>query len=148
MSTIVIIVLIILLLLAIAIVPFVRQMIIDSWELKRTPIYKKFEILAHIISDELMDGEGEITRFKDDPKMMNLMSPNKRNLLIRFYYSTGNLTLTLNYMFYHVELVHDEPYYGVRNIDISEQENIATQFIMICKKLIADHQEKVRNQLH
>ena len=143
MSTSVIIVLIILLVLAILVVPFAREMIKDREELHSNPIQQKFSVLAQALSDGLMDGKGEVTVFDDNPKLMNLMSEDMRNLLINFAYSTGNLTLTLNYKYFHNELVHNELYTGLRNADRFKQIEIAKQFILICKKLIANHQQKV-----
>lgn len=143
MSTIVIIVLLILLLLALVIVPFARQMIKDKEELHSNPIEQKFSVLAQALSDALMDGDGQVTVFEDNPKLMNLMSDNKRNLLIHFMYSTGNLTLTLKYKYFHNELVHEELYTDLRNVDSFKQREIAKQFVMICKKKIAEHQQKV-----
>ena len=91
-----IIILIIVLILALVIVPFARQIVKDKEELAKTPINEKFQILVAKINDGLLDGKGEITLFDDDPRLMNLMSEDMRNMLIQFYYSTGNLTIYLN----------------------------------------------------
>lgn len=138
-----IIVAIVLLLLALLIVPFAREMIKDREELHSNPIEQKFSVLAQAINDALMNGKGEITLFDDNPKLMNLMSDDQRNLLINFMYSTGNLTLQLNYKYYHKELVHKELYSGLRNVDNFQQRNISDQFVRICKAKIAAHQRIV-----
>ena len=103
--TITLIFILVVFLLALIFVPFTRQLVKDKEELSRNPINKKFEILVGVINDTMLEGKGEITLFNDDPRLMNLMSEDKRNMLIQFYYSTGNLTITLNYKYLQKELV-------------------------------------------
>ena len=93
--TITLIFLLVIFVLALIFVPFTRQLVKDKEELSRNPINKKFEILVGVINDVMLDGKGEVTLFDDDPRLMNLMSDDKRNMLIQFYYSTGNLSITL-----------------------------------------------------
>lgn len=138
-----IIILIILLIFAILIVPFMRQIVKDKVELCKTPINEKFKVLVSIINEVMLDGKGEITLFDDDPRLMNLMSDECRNMLIQFYYSTGNLTIILNYKYFQRELVHKELYANVRNISVFQQKNIANSFIEVCNKKILEHQQKV-----
>jgi len=138
-----IIILVILLIFSALIVPFARQLVKDKLELRQNPINKKFELLVSIINDAMLGGKGEITLFDDDPRLMNLMSDDRRNLLIEFYYSTGNLTITLNYKYFQKELVHKEVYPNVRNITIFGQKDIANSFIEVCNKKIFEHQQKV-----
>ena len=95
--TITLIFLLVIFVLALIFVPFTRQLVKDKEELSRNPINKKFEILVGVINDIMLDGKGEITLFDDDPRLMNLMSEDKRNMLIQFHYSTGDLTIILNY---------------------------------------------------
>lgn len=137
-----IIILIILLILSALIVPFTRQLVKDKIELKETPINKKFELLVSIINDTMLGGLGEITLFENNPRMMNLMSESQRNMLIQFYYSTGNLTIILNYKYFQKELVHKELYSNVRNITIFRQKDIANSFIEIAFRKIREHQER------
>lgn len=138
-----IIVLIIVLILAILIVPFARQMVKDKLELEDTPINKKFEVLVGIINDAMLDGKGEITLFDEDPKQMNLMSDTRSNLLIQFYYSTGNLTIYLNYKYLKKELKWSKPFYGVRNLSVYRQKDIANDFIESSNKKIMEFQQSV-----
>lgn len=138
-----IVVLTIVLILAILIIPFARQMVKDKLELERNPINKKFEVLVGIINDAMLDGKGEITLFDDDPKMMNLMSDDKRNMLIQFYYSTGNLTIYLIYKFLQKELKWNKLFGGLRNISIYMQKDIANDFIENANKRIMEFQESV-----
>lgn len=97
--TITLIFLLIIFILALIFVPFTRQLIKDKEELSRNPINKKFEILVGVINDTMFNGKGEITLFEDNPRLMNLISENRSNMLIQFYYSTGNLTIILNYKY-------------------------------------------------
>ncbi len=138
-----IIILIILLILALLIVPLMRDMVKDKQELADTPINKKFEILVSKINDGLFDGRGEVVLFDDDSRSMNLFSDDNRNYLIQFYYSKGNLTITLNYKFFQKELIHKELYQGLRNISVFMQKDIANQFLEVCNKEIIAHQKKV-----
>lgn len=141
--TITLIFLLIIFILALIFVPFTRQLIKDKEELSRNPINKKFEILVGVINDTMFNGKGEITLFEDNPRLMNLISENRSNMLIQFYYSTGNLTIILNYKYLQKELVHKELFSDLRNISIFMQRNIANEFIEICSKKIFEHQQNV-----
>lgn len=138
-----IIVLIIVLILSLVIVPFARDMIKDKEELSQTPINKKFELLVSIINDGLLNGRGEITLFDDDPKLMNLLSEDRRNLLIQFFYSTGNLTIYLNYKYLQKELKWSKQFSHLRNLTVFMQKDIANQFIEMSNKKIMEFQQSV-----
>ena len=129
--------------LALIFVPFTRQLVKDKEELSRNPINKKFEILVGVINDIMLDGKGEVTLFEDEPRLMNLMSEERRNMLIQFYYSTGNLTITLNYKFFQKELVYKKQFSGLRNLSAFMQHDIANEFIEVCNKKISEHQQNV-----
>ena len=141
--TITLIFLLVIFVLALIFVPFTRQLVKDKEELSRNPINKKFEILVGVINDIMLDGKGEITLFDDDPRLMNLMSDDKSNMLIQFYYSTGNLSITLKYKFLQKELVYEKQFSGLRNLSAFMQRDIANEFIEICGRKIAEHQQNV-----
>ena len=141
--TITLIFLLVIFVLALIFVPFTRQLVKDKEELSRNPINKKFEILVGVINDVVLDGKGEVTLFDDDPRLMNLMSDDKRNMLIQFYYSTGNLSITLKYKFLQKELVYEKQFSGLRNLSAFMQRDIANEFIEICGRKIAEHQQNV-----
>ena len=141
--TITLIFLLVIFVLALIFVPFTRQLVKDKEELSRNPINKKFEILVGVINDIMLDGKGEVTLFDDDPRLMNLMSDDKRNMLIQFYYSTGNLSITLKYKFLQKELVYEKQFSGLRNLSAFMQRDIANEFIEICGRKIAEHQQNV-----
>ena len=141
--TITLIFLLVIFVLALIFVPFTRQLVKDKEELSRNPINKKFEILVGVINDVMLDGKGEVTLFDDDPRLMNLMSDDKSNMLIQFYYSTGNLSITLKYKFLQKELVYEKQFSGLRNLSAFMQRDIANEFIEICGRKIAEHQQNV-----
>lgn len=141
--TVTLIFLVVILVIALIFIPFSRQILLDKQELAQTPINEKFKVLVEIINDKLFDGRGEVTLFDDDPRSMNLFSDDMSNYLIQFYYSTGNLTITLNYKYYHNELVHKEQYSGLRNLSIFMQKDIAYSFLEVCQKQIELHRQKV-----
>lgn len=128
---------------ALIFVPFTRQIMIDKQELSEHPINEKFKVLVEIINDKLFDGSAEITLFENDPRSMNLFSDKMSNYLIQFYYSTGNLVITLNYKYYQNELVHKEQYSGLRNISVFRQKDIAYSFLEVCQREITAHRRKV-----
>lgn len=138
-----IIILIVVLLFAIIIVPFTRDLVKDKEELGRTPINEKFKVLVSIINDGLLDGKGEITLVDNDPRLMSLMSKEKRNMLIQFYYSTGNLKIILRYKWLQKELIWERQFNGLRNITIFMQKDIANQFIEMSREKIVEHQRNV-----
>lgn len=141
--TITLIFLLVVFVLALIFVPFTRQLVKDKEELSRNPINKKFEILVGAINEFMLDGKGEVTLFEDEPRLMNLMSEERRNMLIQFYYSTGNLTITLNYKFFQKELVYKKQFSGLRNLSAFMQHDIANEFIEVCNKKISEHQQNV-----
>ena len=64
-------------------------------------------------------------------------------MLIQFYYSTGNLSITLKYKFLQKELVYEKQFSGLRNLSAFMQRDIANEFIEICGRKIAEHQQNV-----
>ena len=125
-------------------VPFARQMVKDKEELSNNPIHKKFEILIGVINQAMLDNKGQITLFDDDPKQMNLMSDAQRNLLIQFYYTSGNLIITLNYQYLQKELVYKQQFSGLRDCSVFMQRDMANTFVELCRKKMVEHQQNVR----
>lgn len=62
------VVLLIITLLAMIFLPFSRALMKDRSELLENPMEKKFNILITRINDLLMNGQGEVVKFKDDPR--------------------------------------------------------------------------------
>lgn len=137
------IVLLIITLLAILILPFSRALMKDRAELHENPLDKKFSILISRINQLMMNGCGEVVKFKDDPRMLNLFDENHANMLIHFYYSTGNLTITLKYKYFHVELVKKMQFDNMRQAETFRQQDVANHFVEEALIAIRKHQEKV-----
>ena len=115
----------------------------DRNELTQNPLEKKFNILISRINQLLMDGKGEITTFKNDPRQVNLFDENHANMLIQFYYSTGTLTIILKYKFYQVELVKEMKFHDMRHAETFRQQDVANHFAEEAIIAIRKHQEKV-----
>lgn len=129
MSISVIILMIILLILAAIILPFTRDMMKDKVELAQNPINEKFKTLIAHINEGLMNGNGELTLFDDDPKLANLLDPNHPNMIVRFWYTTGSLTIELGYKYYQKEVTMKKQYHGLRNVTLFQQKDIAYDFL-------------------
>ncbi len=122
------IVILITILLAMVFLPFSRALIKDRAELHENPMEKKFDILITHINDLLMDGMGEVVKFRNDPRMLNLFDENLPNMIINFYYSTGTLTVKLNYKYFNAELVRKMQFHNMRQADTFRQLDAANQF--------------------
>lgn len=48
-------------------VPFLRDMMMVKKDLAKNPIERKFKKFFETINEELMNGNGELTLFDDDP---------------------------------------------------------------------------------
>lgn len=140
------VVLIIITLLAMIFLPFSRALMKDRSELHENPMEKKFNILITRINDLLMNGQGEVVKFKDDPRMLNLFDDNHANMIINFYYSTGSLTITLKYKYYHVELVKKMQFYNMRQAETFRQQDVANHFCEEATIAIRQHQIKINNE--
>lgn len=137
------IVLLIITLLAMIFLPFSRALMKDRSELHENPMEKKFYILITRINDLLMDGKGEVVKFKDDPRTLNLFDDNHANMIINFYYSTGSLTITLKYKYYQVELVKKMQFDNMRQAETFRQQDVANYFCEEATAAIRQHQDKV-----
>lgn len=137
------IVLLIITLLAILILPFSRALMKDRAELHENPLDKKFSILLSRINQLMMNGCGEVVKFENDPRMLNLFDENHANMLIHFNYSTGSLTITLKYKYFHVELVKKMQFDNMRQAETFRQQDVANHFVEEARIAIQQHQEKV-----
>ena len=137
------IVLLIITLLAILILPFSRALMKDRAELHENPLDKKFSILISRINQLMMNGCGEVITFKHDPRMLNLFDDNHANMIINFNYSTGSLTITLKYKYFHVELVKQMQFDNMRQAETFRQQDVANHFVEEARIAIQQHQAKV-----
>ena len=88
------VVLLIITLAALIFLPFSKALMKDRQELESNPMEQKFNILISRINKLLMGGSGEIIK-TSDPRQVNLFDENHANMIIRFYYSTGTLSIEL-----------------------------------------------------
>lgn len=139
------VVLLIITLLAMIFLPFSRALMKDRSELHENPMEKKFNILITRINNLLMGGHGDIVKFKEDPRMLNLFDESLPDMLIHFYYSTGTLTITLNYKYYNDELVKKMQFHNLRQADTFKQMDVANNFCEEASFAIREHR-KVFNQ--
>lgn len=140
------IVLLIITLLAMIFLPFSRALMNDRLELHENPIEEKFNILITRINNLLMNGKGEVVKFKNDPRMLNLFDDNHANMIINFYYSTGSLTITLKYKYYHVELVKKMQFDNMRQAETFRQQDVANHFCEETSIAIRQHQIKTNKE--
>ena len=138
------IILFIILVLALIILPFTKALMKDKQDLRERPIEVRFKVLIDEINKAILDGKGKtVYPEENDKRWLNLHSDNKANYLIQFNYSTGNLTIYLNYLYLHKELNANVPFYNVRNVDAFTQKRMANEFIQKMRVAIAKHQETI-----
>lgn len=125
------------------ILPFSRALMKDRAELHENPLDKKFSILISRINQLMMNGCGEVVTFKDDPRVLNLFDDNHANMIINFNYSTGSLTITLKYKYFHVELIKKMQFDNMRQAETFRQQDVANHFVEEARIAIQQHQAKV-----
>lgn len=140
------IVLLIITLMAMIFLPFSRALMKDRAELYENPMEKKFNILITQINTLLMNGQGEIVKFKNDPRMLNLFDENLPNMIIHFFYSTGTLTITLYYKYYNDELVKKMQFHNLRQADTFIQMDVANNFCEEASLAIREHRKMFSNK--
>jgi len=91
----------------------------------------------------LMNGNGELTLFDDDPRAANIQDPNQKNLLIQCYYGIGNMTVILNYMCYWQELKWQKVFYNMHNANQLAQVDNARAFCEEARIKMEEHNVKV-----
>lgn len=140
------IVLLIITLFAMIFLPFGRALMKDRSELHENPMESKFCILVTRINELLMNGNGEVVKFKNDPRMLNLYDDNHANMIIHFYYSTGTLSITLKYKYYHVELVKKMQFHNMRQAEAFRQQDVANYFCEESLIAIRRHQMRINKE--
>lgn len=140
------IVLLIITLAALIFLPFSKALMKDRQELESNPIEQKFNILILRINKLLMGGAGEIIK-TSDPRQVNLFDENHANMIIRFYYSTGTLSIELKYKYFQVELVKKMEFHNMRQAESFRQTDVANHFAEEAHAAIVAHQTKVGFQM-
>ena len=124
-------------------IPFIRDMMVSKKDLAKNPIEIKFKRFFDTISEELMNGNGELTLFDDDPRAANIQDSNQKNLLIQCYYGIGNMTVILNYMCYWQELKWQKVFYNMHNANQLAQVDNARAFCEEARIKMEEHNVKV-----
>ena len=140
------VVLLIITLAALIFLPFSKALMKDRQELESNPMEQKFNILISRINKLLMGGAGEIIK-TSDPRQVNLFDENHANMIIRFYYSTGTLSIELKYKYFQVELVKKMEFHDMRHAESFRQTDVANHFAEEASAAIAAHQAKVGAQM-
>lgn len=122
---------------------FTKDLVKDKQELRLRPLQERYNILIANINNGILDGKGELTTFDDDPRYVNLMDPNRKNIKIEFYYSTGTMTIALNYLWYHKELVFKKQFHQMRNASNYLQRDVANEFVEEALVKMTEHQKSV-----
>lgn len=142
--TIILIIIAAVLLIGLIFISFFRQLFIDKCELKKQPLEKMFAVLIETINQELFNGNAELTTFDDDPRMANMMDDNRRNLIVRYYYSTGNMSVSLGYKYFQKELKFTKQY-QMRGTDDNHQRNCGRAFAEEALKKMKAHERLVHS---
>ena len=138
------IILFIILVLALIILPFTKALMKDKQDLRERPIEVRFKVLIDEINKAILDGKGKTEYpIANDKRLLELRSDDKKNYLIEFDYSTGNLTIHLKYLYLQKELNVKVPFYHVRDVDYFTQKRMANEFIQKMRVAIAKHQETI-----
>lgn len=124
-------------------ISFTRDLIKDKQELKERALPERYGILLANINAGILNGHGELTTFDDDPRSVNMMDENRRNVLIQFHYSTGTMTIILLYLYYHRELKFKQEFHQMRNADNFRQRDVANAFVEQARIKMAEHERQV-----
>ena len=135
------VVLLIITLAALIFLPFSKALMKDRQELESNPMEQKFNILISRINKLLMGGFGEIIK-TSDPRQVNLFDENHANMIIRFYYSTGTLSIELKYKYFQVELVKKMEFHDMRHAESFRQTDVANHFAEEAHAEIVAHQAR------
>lgn len=141
------IVLIVIILLLVIIVPFVRQLLMDKRDLRNFPIEERFKTIMNVVNNELFEGKAELTLFDDDPRLANMMNKDRPSMLVQFYYSTGNLTVTLNHMCFRHGLVWKKLFSNARNWSEFNQVDCGRDFVENAIHQIREHEAYVMTNI-
>lgn len=115
----------------------------DKRELRDQTLDQKFNGMVIMINQYAFNGEGTV--FYLDKREFNLYRENA-NQIVKFQYSTGILTITWKYKYYHQEVVLQKDFNNTRNMPLAKQERLASGVIDEMKTIVKNHQQKVKPQ--
>ena len=119
---------------------FIRELKKDNSDLQDKTLDQLFFVIVNRINDVAFIGRGIIHPVN---KTEFSLYETGQNQIIIFQYSTGHLTLTWKYKYFHNEVVHSKQFNFVRNISIDQQQEIAEQMINEMTNVVAKHKDKV-----
>ena len=140
--TIKLIIIAVILLLGLIFIPFFRQLYKDKSELKELPLKEMFAVLIETINQELFYGKADLTTFDDDPRIANMMDDNRRNLIVHYYYSTGNMSVSLGYKYFQEELKFTKQFH-MRGPDSNYQRICGRAFVKEALEKMKAHERSV-----
>lgn len=110
-------------------VQFLRDLNRDNNDLDKISIDNKFKIITDILNAKAFKGNGEVRLHPNDKRSFHLYTKGA-NQIIEFEYGTGHLVITwkLKYSLDN-EIIIKETFYNVRDIQDSEQIQIANGLI-------------------
>jgi hypothetical protein len=112
----------------------------DRGDLNGGTVEQKFSIMVDIINQWAYGGRGRTHSLSW--RSFNLYMENAQQIF-NFNYSTGHLTLTWKFKYYHQELMHTEDFNYVRNITAEKQKELVTRFLEECRVKLEVHVDKI-----
>jgi hypothetical protein len=112
----------------------------DNDDLQGKTLAEKFAYTVNDLNDCAFNGRGKVIPL--DKRAFNLYD-GESNQIIKFYYSTGHLTIEWRYKYFQQEVVHSRQFNDVRNINVSGQERIAASMIQEMQIVVANHKRKI-----
>lgn len=140
--TIKLIIIAVILLLGLIFIPFFRQLYKDKCELKKQPLKEMFAVLIETINQDMFHGKAELTTFDDDPRIANMMDDNRRNLIVRYNYSTGFMSVSLGYKYLQKELKFTKQFH-MRGSDENYQRICGRAFVKEALEKMKAHELSV-----
>ncbi|WP_321516605.1 hypothetical protein [Marinifilum fragile] len=112
----------------------------DNHELNQQSLPEKFQFVVNTLNKAAYNGNGNITIL--NKRSFNLYE-NGQNQIINFHYSTGHLTITWKYKYFHKEIIHEKQFDDVRNLSLFEQQKMAEVMINEMSVIIEKHQSDI-----
>lgn len=112
----------------------------DDYDLQGQNLAEKFQFVVNNLNRAAFNGRGNVILLSK--RSFNLYEDGQ-NQIIQFYYSTGHLTITWKYKYFHKEAIHERQFNDVRNLSLFEQQKIADTMINEMKVTVSNHQGNV-----
>lgn len=119
---------------------FWRALNKDRIELKGSTLEQKFSVMVDLFNQAAYGGAGRTHSLSW--RSFNLYRENAQQIF-NFNYSTGHLTVTWKFKWYHQEVTHIQDFNYVRNITDAQQEELAMRFLEECRVKMEVHIDKV-----